>query len=59
MAVAHYGHAMNKPSQLKPRVKYLKVMVTSDEKLKFQRLATSRGTDISELIRQLLHKEAA
>ena len=34
------------------------VKVTEAEKRKFERLAQSRHTTISELIRQLLHREA-
>jgi hypothetical protein len=34
------------------------VRVSVREKRKFQRLAKSRHTDISELARQLLHREA-
>jgi hypothetical protein len=50
---------MNKPSQKKRRSAYLKVMVTPEEKGRFFKLAAGRRTDLSEMIRQLLHAEAA
>ena len=37
---------------------YIQVRVTPDEKVKFEKLAVSRHTDISEIVRQLLHKES-
>jgi hypothetical protein len=36
----------------------LRVRVTAEEKAKFEKLAADRHTDISELARQLLHREA-
>ena len=36
----------------------IRLRVTPDEKVKFERLAASRHTDVAELVRQLLHKEA-
>jgi hypothetical protein len=40
------------------RTALLKVRITDEEKVKFEKLANSRHTDISEIVRQLLHKEA-
>lgn len=37
---------------------YIQVRVTPDEKATFEKLAASRHTDISEIVRQLLHKES-
>ena len=37
---------------------YIQVRVTPEEKAKFDKLAVSRHTDISEIVRQLLHKES-
>lgn len=42
----------------KLRVELLKVRITVDEKAKFEKLAASKHTDLSELARQLLHREA-
>lgn len=36
----------------------IKVRVTDAEKAKFDKLAASRHTDISEMVRQLLHRES-
>ena len=36
----------------------LKTRVNADEKAKFDKLAACRHTDLSELTRQLLHREA-
>jgi uncharacterized protein (DUF1778 family) len=36
----------------------LKVRITAEEKAKFEKAAEARHTDLSELTRQLLHKEA-
>lgn len=43
---------------MKNRSARIPVKVTTEEKKKFEKLAESRHTDVSELIRQLLHKEA-
>jgi hypothetical protein len=43
----------------KLRTELLKVRVTEDERAKFEKLAIARHTDLSEVIRQLLHREAA
>lgn len=40
------------------RDEVIRVRVRPEEKTKFEKLAESRHTDISEIIRQLLHKEA-
>lgn len=40
------------------RDEVIRVRVRPEEKIKFAKLAESRHTDISEIIRQLLHKEA-
>lgn len=40
------------------RDEVIRVRVRPEEKAKFEKLAESRHTDISEIIRQLLHKEA-
>lgn len=40
------------------RPERIPVQVTAEEKRKFERLAKSRHTNLSELIRQLLHREA-
>ena len=37
---------------------FIHVRVTVDEKAKFEKLASAKHTDISEIVRQLLHKEA-
>lgn len=42
----------------KLRTIVLKVRVNADEKAKFDKLAAAKHTDLSELARQLLHKEA-
>lgn len=42
----------------KLREALVRIRVTEDEKAKFEKLAASRHTDLSELARQLLHKEA-
>lgn len=42
----------------KLRNELVKVRVTPDEKAKFEKLAASKHTDLSELARQLLHQEA-
>jgi hypothetical protein len=36
----------------------INVRLTAPEKRKFEKLAEKRHTDISELVRQLLHREA-
>ena len=36
----------------------IRVRVSAEEKEKFEQLAKGRHTDVSELVRQLLHKEA-
>jgi hypothetical protein len=36
----------------------LRLRVTQEEKAKFEKLAAAKHTDISELARQLLHREA-
>jgi ribosomal protein L11 len=43
---------------VKERETRIPVKVTVEEKRKFERLAASRYTTVSELIRQLLHREA-
>lgn len=43
---------------LTERKERIPVKVTSAEKRKFEKLAEQRHTTISELIRQLLHREA-
>lgn len=40
------------------RDEVIRVRVRPEEKAKFEKLAEVRHTDISEIIRQLLHKEA-
>lgn len=40
------------------REEFIRVRVTLEEKAKFEQLAASKHTDISEIIRQLLHREA-
>jgi hypothetical protein len=40
------------------REERITVRVSSAEKLKFEKMAKSRHTDVSEIIRQLLHREA-
>ena len=42
----------------KPRTQTIRIRVNSDEKVKFDKLAASKHTDLSELARQLLHREA-
>lgn len=39
------------------RDRYMKVNLTSAEKKQFFDLAAQRNTDLSELVRQLLHRE--
>lgn len=43
---------------MKPRTKVIPVKVNEDEMKKFKKLADSKHTDLSETIRQLLHREA-
>jgi hypothetical protein len=46
---------------MKSKPKYsaqLHIVITEQEKVKFQKLAAAKYTDISELVRQLLHREA-
>ena len=43
----------------KHREEVIRVRVRPEEKAKFEKLAESRHTNISEIVRQLLHKEAA
>ena len=43
---------------MKERESRIPVKVTVEEKRKFEKLAASRYTTVSELIRQLLHREA-
>jgi hypothetical protein len=46
---------------MKRKAKYsaqLHIKITEEEKAKFQKLVAARHTDISELVRQLLHKES-
>jgi hypothetical protein len=43
---------------VKEREARIPVKVTADEKRKFEKLAASRYTTLSELIRQLLHRES-
>jgi hypothetical protein len=40
------------------RVRYIKIMLTSEEHKKFFALAKALHTDVSELVRQSLHKLA-
>ena len=39
------------------RTSYIKVMVTKEEKVSFMKLAATLHTDISELVRQTLHRQ--
>jgi hypothetical protein len=41
----------------KSREERIHVRVSAAEKRKFERLAAARHTDLSELVRQLLHRE--
>lgn len=41
----------------KAKTQWLQVKVTPEEKGLFRKLAETRHTDLSELIRQLLHRE--
>ena len=50
-----YG-AMKTKKQYRENV--IRVRVTEDEKVKFEKLASAKHSDISEVIRQLLHREA-
>ncbi len=52
----HSNHDENMADNL--RTFTIRVRVTLPEKRKFEKLAEKRHTDISELMRQLLHKEA-
>ena len=49
---------MRKSEQKQLRTDYLKVTVTPEEKSQFKTLANHLHTDISELVRQLLHSKA-
>lgn len=40
------------------REKRIHVRVSASEKLKFEKMAKARHTDLSEIVRQLLHREA-
>lgn len=42
----------------KPKTAQFHIVLTEEERSKFLKLADQRHTNISELIRQLLHKEA-
>lgn len=44
--------------ELEARKERIPVQVTADEKRRFERVANSRHTTVSELIRQLMHAEA-
>ena len=50
--------ATNTEEDLKERKIRIPFMATEAEKRKFEKLAVSRYTTLSELIRQLLHREA-
>jgi hypothetical protein len=45
-------------SKKKFRTELIRVRVTAEERAKFEKLAASKHTDISQLTRQLLHREA-
>lgn len=47
------------PMKRKPRVKPIFVRATEQEHRAFNDLAVQRHTNLSELIRQLLHREVA
>lgn len=48
---------MERPLE-KLRVVRIVVLVTAPEKRMFKKMASERHTDLSELVRQLLHREA-
>lgn len=37
---------------------FIRFRVTADEKVKFEKLAAAKHTNVAEVVRQLLHKEA-
>jgi hypothetical protein len=41
----------------RPKTAWIQCKVAPEEKAQFKRLADARHTDLSELIRQLLHRE--
>ena len=40
------------------RDEVIRVRVSPEEKTKFEKIAAARHTDLSEIVRQLLHREA-
>lgn len=56
--MTRWAHVQHTAGIVKPRTKRIPVKVTPEEDKKFKKLAESRHTDVSELIRQLLHREA-
>lgn len=51
------GATVERPLE-KLRVVRIVVLVTAPEKRMFKKMASERHTDLSELVRQLLHREA-
>jgi len=51
--------SMKNTTQPPNKTKAIPVKVTEQEHLAFQKLAVKRHTNLSELIRQLLHRELA